>query len=269
MKKYFSFFGRTRRTEYWIIRLILSPFHVFLHVISKNLAEGIITPFEGFVFFITVFVVAIWIDSAMIIRRLRDIGISTWFALPMLLIPLFNSFLPFLLLNAITTIILGCIPSVKEATITSFTHKAKEQKNLFHNIEFLKNNFSLKKFLHQNSEKIFPFIIFPAAILFLSYGMFILFIGVFGFSDILENIGLWKIFVYLLTGLAIFLQLFILLAIGAVYWLVNIWDWNIWLAILFVSPAGLLSIALLITMLLGRGISAMFNLIKNNFFNNK
>ena len=97
MLKYFSFNGRAKRREYWGVAIVLFFAGILLQIVSFSLL------FLGPValLLIPLTIAMIWLSLAVIARRLRDIKISRWYML-LLLVPFVN-FIPF--------IAWGCIKS--------------------------------------------------------------------------------------------------------------------------------------------------------------
>ena len=88
MKKYFSFYGRAKRQEYWCISLLAIILSLPLLVSEETRAS--VSPFllydflplllSYFLWFVSG-VCGIWLDLAVTARRLRDIKISRWYML--------------------------------------------------------------------------------------------------------------------------------------------------------------------------------------------
>ena len=99
MKKYFSFYGRAKRLEYWGVQIFL-----FLFFVVFNFLGGFILIFSPlFLVIIPILIITIWLTLSVIVRRLRDAGMNVWLVL-LILLPL---------LNGIVGIVFGCIPSKK------------------------------------------------------------------------------------------------------------------------------------------------------------
>ena len=112
---------------------------------------------------------------------------------------------------------------------------------------------------------------YPLVAAFMGYGLFIFVFGIWGLFNMFENFGLWLIFEYFFKFLAVLLLFFgfwVHLVIGVVYWLVTEWNWEIWQAILFVSPFSFIWLFLLIW-LIGTGLAASFSLLGSLFGHKK
>ena len=99
LKKYFSFHGRAKRSEYWAVFFISSIFLLFSSLISDYENFNILIFFLVVIFNIS----AIWLGIATAVRRLRDAGINMWFLL-LNLVPI---------VNVIVGIYWGCVKSKK------------------------------------------------------------------------------------------------------------------------------------------------------------
>ena len=91
MKKYFSFYGRAKRKEYWTVTLGA----IALVIFTSLLSIAILLPI--------VIIPLVWLTLAVTVRRLRDARINLWFIL--------LSFVPFV--NLIAAIAWGYIKSKK------------------------------------------------------------------------------------------------------------------------------------------------------------
>ena len=90
MLKYFSFFGRAKRKEYWLTIVILFVIALLLQILF----------FPLLIFFA---IPAVWINLAVTARRLRDAGWNPWLTL-LLFAPV---------VNLAAWIAFGCLPSKK------------------------------------------------------------------------------------------------------------------------------------------------------------
>jgi uncharacterized membrane protein YhaH (DUF805 family) len=108
MSKYFSFLGKSDRSEFWAVNVIvilggwiaLIGFLVFSAGIA--LASELIGGLFVMSSFAVWFVGCIWLLLAVAVRRCRDADISVFWAIPLVLPIMF----------VIMTIILGVLPSV-------------------------------------------------------------------------------------------------------------------------------------------------------------
>ena len=91
MKHYFDFNGTSTRQEYWGVSIVVCVGMVLALVLTE------IAPFLALVLLIAI----IWGYSALIIRRLRDAGLSLWWFLA--------AWVPYI--SFISMIVFGCIPS--------------------------------------------------------------------------------------------------------------------------------------------------------------
>ena len=98
MKKYFSFHGRAKRSEYWGVAIVLFVVNILFQFV---LLPTISLQGPGVVIPIVLGWVMIWLTLAVTARRLRDAGINHWYML-LLLVPIVNPIAP---------IIWGCIKS--------------------------------------------------------------------------------------------------------------------------------------------------------------
>ena len=78
----FSFKGRIRRTQYWLTNFIIGLLFVPANI-SNEMSDGIA------VYTLLIFIPALWISLATIVKRFHDLGKSGWFAC-LLMIPIAN-----------------------------------------------------------------------------------------------------------------------------------------------------------------------------------
>ena len=82
-KSLFSFNGRIRRTRYWLTMFCTNLLFLPANVAGDNMSEGVA------VFTLLIFIPAVWILLANVVKRCHDLGKSGFFAL-LMLIPLVN-----------------------------------------------------------------------------------------------------------------------------------------------------------------------------------
>lgn len=111
VKPYFSFQGKSTRSEYWAVNLI-SYFSLMVIALLSALfiMSGVFGIVSGFILLIAGSVTLAWLVFSVTVRRCRDIGINPWFTLA-LLIP-YVAIVPF--------IVFGCLKS--EDTHEHCTH---------------------------------------------------------------------------------------------------------------------------------------------------
>lgn len=100
--KYFSFNGRAARAEYWAVTLVV----IALCVLSLGLTEALggVSAVLGLFFSVVTVIVScggLFVLIATTVRRCRDAGISTWFAV--------LTVLPYVAF--IADIVIGLLPS--------------------------------------------------------------------------------------------------------------------------------------------------------------
>jgi uncharacterized membrane protein YhaH (DUF805 family) len=102
LKKYFSFEGKSTRSEYWAINLCSYVILLFVGLITALvIMSGIFGAISGVLLILGTCVLLAWLVFSVTVRRCRDIGISPWFTLA-LLIP-YIAIIPF--------IVFGCLKS--------------------------------------------------------------------------------------------------------------------------------------------------------------
>lgn len=99
---YFNFQGKSKRSEYWAVNLFCYVILLVAALISAlSMMSGILGVMFGIVFILGMVITLTWLVFAVTVRRCRDIGISPWFTLS-LLIP-YIAVVPF--------IVFGCLKS--------------------------------------------------------------------------------------------------------------------------------------------------------------
>jgi uncharacterized membrane protein YhaH (DUF805 family) len=78
----FSFKGRIRRTQYWLTNFIIGLLFVPANI-SNEISDGVA------VYTLLIFIPALWISLATIVKRFHDLGKSGWFTC-FLMIPIAN-----------------------------------------------------------------------------------------------------------------------------------------------------------------------------------
>ena len=78
----FSFKGRIRRTQYWLTNFIIGLLFVPANI-SNDISEGVA------IYTLLIFIPAMWVSLANIVKRFHDLGRSGWFAC-FLFIPIAN-----------------------------------------------------------------------------------------------------------------------------------------------------------------------------------
>lgn len=102
VKPYFSFEGVSTRSEYWAVNLFSYLMFMLSALISGLfMMSGILGIISGIMCMVLSCIALTWLVFAVTIRRCRDIGISPWFTIA-LLIP-YIAIIPF--------IVFGCLKS--------------------------------------------------------------------------------------------------------------------------------------------------------------
>jgi uncharacterized membrane protein YhaH (DUF805 family) len=102
IKPFFSFDGKSKRSEYWAVNLCSYVILLVSGLLSALIMmSGIFGAISGVLLIIATAVALAWLVFAVTARRCRDIGISPWFTLS-LLIP-YLAIIPF--------IVIGCLKS--------------------------------------------------------------------------------------------------------------------------------------------------------------
>ena len=100
VKEYFKFKGRSNRSEYWAINLLSYFGLIVVGLLSAVVAmSGILGALISMGLIVVACVAVVWLVIAVTVRRCRDIGITPWFTLA-LLIP-YIALIPF--------IVFGCL----------------------------------------------------------------------------------------------------------------------------------------------------------------
>jgi len=113
MKKYFSFQGLAKRSEFWAVNLIviLGGWIALIGMLVFSAGVALASEVLGGLFVISSFaawfVGCIWLLLAVGVRRCRDADISVFWVIPLMLPILF----------VIMTIIFGVLPSVDKSHI--------------------------------------------------------------------------------------------------------------------------------------------------------
>lgn len=99
---YFNFQGKSTRSEYWAVNLFCYVILLLSALVSiLSMMSGVLGVIFGIVFMLGSAIALTWLVFAVTVRRCRDIGISPWFTLS-LLIP-YIAVIPF--------IVFGCLKS--------------------------------------------------------------------------------------------------------------------------------------------------------------
>lgn len=99
---YFNLQGKSKRSEYWAMNLFCYVALILAGLISAlSMMSGVFGVIIGIIFMLSVSVALVWLVMAVTVRRCRDIGISPWFTVS-LLIP-YIAIIPF--------IVFGCLKS--------------------------------------------------------------------------------------------------------------------------------------------------------------
>lgn len=102
IKKFLSFEGKSTRSEYWAINLCSYVVLLGAGLVSALIImSGIFGLISGVLLILGTAIMLAWLVFAVTVRRCRDIGISPWFTLS-LLIP-YIAIIPF--------IVFGCLKS--------------------------------------------------------------------------------------------------------------------------------------------------------------
>lgn len=105
MTQYFSFYGKSTRSEYWGVLcittlILLVTLLIGALLVATETGAGILL---GAVILIASIVFGAWVQLATIARRCRDIDINPWFTL--------TTYIPYI--GFIILIVFGCLASVK------------------------------------------------------------------------------------------------------------------------------------------------------------
>lgn len=98
MKEYFNFNGVAKRQEFWAVHIV----GVLVLVVAMAILEGADT--LGALVALVALVATLWAIIAVTVKRLRDVGLNTWWILAILV--------PYV--GTVATIVFGCL-STKES----------------------------------------------------------------------------------------------------------------------------------------------------------
>jgi uncharacterized membrane protein YhaH (DUF805 family) len=106
LRRYFSFVGKSPRTEYWVTLLVSGVFFFVAYAVSSEFAAGFPHHRAEESFWFMMMLLSppfIWLQLSVTARRLGDLGWSKWYSLTVLV--------PYV--GLIPVIALGCMPSPK------------------------------------------------------------------------------------------------------------------------------------------------------------
>jgi len=98
MKEYFDFNGVAKRQEFWAVHII----SILVLVLAMAMLEG--AGALGALVALVALVAALWVVLAVNVKRLRDVGLNTWWVLVVLV--------PYV--GTVATIVFGCLRSVEQ-----------------------------------------------------------------------------------------------------------------------------------------------------------
>ena len=98
MKEYFNFNGVAKRQEFWAVHIV----GVLVLVVAMAILEGADT--LGALVALVALVATLWAIITVTVKRLRDVGLNTWWILAILV--------PYV--GTVATIVFGCL-STKES----------------------------------------------------------------------------------------------------------------------------------------------------------
>ena len=98
MKEYFNFNGVAKRQEFWAVHIV----GVLVVVVAMAILEG--ADALGALVALVALVATLWAIIAVTVKRLRDVGLNTWWILAILV--------PYV--GTVATIVFGCL-STKES----------------------------------------------------------------------------------------------------------------------------------------------------------
>ena len=107
MEQYFSFSGRSTRSEYWAINIvggILAAIAILIGAAIAGTSTGAFGLAVGIMIILASFVAAIWLSVATAIRRCRDSGLNPWWAAA--------TCIPYI--GSVVFIVLGCLKTENE-----------------------------------------------------------------------------------------------------------------------------------------------------------
>ena len=103
IKKAFSFNGKATRSEYWGVMLsIIGGVVVAMLMVMPAMETGDPSALVAIIFLAAI-IAAVWAQTATVVRRLRDCGLSVWWVLA--------TFIPNI--NIIPMVVFGCLQPKK------------------------------------------------------------------------------------------------------------------------------------------------------------
>ena len=98
MKEYFNFNGVAKRQEFWAVHIV----SILVLVIAMMMIEG--AGALGALVALVALVATLWAIIAVTVKRLRDVGLNTWWILAILV--------PYV--GTVATIVFGCLGSKEQ-----------------------------------------------------------------------------------------------------------------------------------------------------------
>lgn len=98
MKEYFNFNGVAKRQEFWAVHIV----SILVLVIAMAMIEG--SGALGALVALVALVGTLWAIIAVTVKRLRDVGLNTWWILAILV--------PYV--GTVATIVFGCLGTAKQ-----------------------------------------------------------------------------------------------------------------------------------------------------------
>ena len=98
MKEYFNFNGVAKRQEFWAVHIV----SILVLVIAMAMIEG--SGALGALVALVALVATLWAIIAVTVKRLRDVGLNTWWILAILV--------PYV--GTVATIVFGCLGSKEQ-----------------------------------------------------------------------------------------------------------------------------------------------------------
>tara|TARA_R110000796_G_scaffold44844_1_gene109048 strand:+ start:1532 stop:1834 length:303 start_codon:yes stop_codon:yes gene_type:complete len=98
MKEYFNFNGVAKRQEFWAVHIV----SILVLVIAMAMLEG--AEILGALVALVALVATLWAIIAVTVKRLRDVGLNTWWILAILV--------PYV--GTVATIVFGCLGTAKQ-----------------------------------------------------------------------------------------------------------------------------------------------------------
>ena len=98
MKEYFNFNGVAKRQEFWAVHIV----SILVLVIATLMIEG--AEILGALVALVALVATLWAIIAVTVKRLRDVGLNTWWILAILV--------PYV--GTVATIVFGCLGTAKQ-----------------------------------------------------------------------------------------------------------------------------------------------------------